>query len=209
MLFVFNMIYLCYKRNGTKRKHVLRKAYNEKDHDIMKAFVEEVSSVSDDNEYVYANENIIVSNQPMPTEAQVIHQSSISERETLWEVLRAEGLETYLTSTIGGSLAHKPLKTMFVRIIDLLLWTYSRYYNKCLNPDDAISWLEELITKQFRLMVPYIQHLECNKKPSTIAHTLVDIKKVAVWCFSFRETATEYFEFGPFFHVCYCCMIQM
>ncbi len=207
------MIYFRFKSNGTKRKDILRKVsiYYEKEKEkIRKEFVAEDSSVSAKNDNIYTNENRIVFNQETPIEEDQVplHQNSISERDKVWEVLRAEGLETYLTSTIGGSLANKPLKTMFVRIIDLLLWTYSHCYKKHLNPDDAISWLEELITKQFRLMIPYIQHMECNKKPSTIAHTLVDIKKVAIWCFSFREKATEYFEFGPFYHVCYCYIMK-
>lgn len=130
------------------------------------------------------------------------------------ELLIEQGLSTYLASSSGGGLNDTSIKTLLIRVADFLTWTYAKIYNVPLLPVCAMKWMRTVIVLHFKLIGPYVGHLENDKcrSPGTILHTLNDIKKAVIWFLAFRspigicesesdELAIQRSDVDPLFHI--------
>ncbi len=118
------------------------------------------------------------------------HQPDV---KAIRKILLDKGLGTYLESSLGGEVNATSIKTLILRIADLLCWTYGFQYKQPLEPGNVLSWMCSFIKKQFKLIVQYINYLDTNRMrtPSTILHVLNDIKKTVIWYLSFRDEESD------------------
>lgn len=122
------------------------------------------------------------------------------------QALAACDLTTYLSSSVGGELTPKTIKTVVLRLAEILCWTHWEASKTSLQSSNIFHWMKALLTINHKLIVPYVSYLQDIKQRSaaTILHTLIDIKKSIIWFMSFREdvdnaTAIERPDIDPLF----------
>lgn len=151
-------------------------------------------------------------------EIEVSHDSSFNfgslHKQNIRNLLCNEGLGKYLTQSLGGGLNATSVRTLVLRIADLLMWTYAKHTKQMLQEADVLLWMKEFILKKFKLIAPYVEYLQQDKgrTPATILHTLNDIKKGVIWFLSFRRDendcdidedvlAIQRTDIDPLFHI--------
>lgn len=122
-----------------------------------------------------------------------IGDSSVSSFKTalvqVRQTLTACGLTTFLSSSVGGELTQKTIKTVVLRLAEILCWTYWEANKTPLLPNNIFSWMKALLITNYKLIIPYVSYMQNIKQRSaaTILHTLVDIKRSIIWFVSFRD----------------------
>lgn len=114
-------------------------------------------------------------------------------KQCVRELLHNQGLAAYLASNVGGGLHQTGIKTLILRLADLLVWTFAKHHGQLLTEANAMQWMKEFITKRFKLIGPYVEYLQRDRErtPATILHNLNDIKKGVIWFLSFRQDDHE------------------
>lgn len=99
----------------------------------------------------------------------------------------------HLKSTLGGEKDDNSARTLIMRLVKFLVWTYYHKYVLILFPMLALNWMGCILDSEFLLVDTYTKHLETDNrcKPSTICNHLYDLIEAFKWSTMFNKTVFQ------------------